>query len=402
MIRSGHDSLAAWWLLAILCWQLVGSVAAQDESAALRFTHLSVDAPLVDVLVNGQAVLTDVAFGDVTSYLILSVGRHEVVVYPHRLPERRSSPPAADGDAGASSSADNGSAERPRTPTRVLEPIVTFVTVEGGAYYTAMLTGFYEPPAEEGELGHLSIALRPDGTMMGVSGPRGYSAAFTGDQLLTGIQPGTYTVSAEHEGYLSVTYEVEVHARNTSTVSITLQEGEQEVDAAPEIIQHDQTPNVWRSLELHTVRDSLGSIPLPGTARVRVIHAAPTTLPLRVVATPVAYEESQEEEEAADAADADGEQANVDGETEVEAPQQPTEIGTVGYPGASSYATVAAGTYSISYFVSDTEQVALVLADMDLVAGAVYTFYLKSDAAGRQMQVLVTVDAIVGLQVLGR
>lgn len=401
-------------MLAISCWLLGGAVAAQDGSAAMRFTHLSVDAPLVDVLVNGRAVLTDVAFGDVTSYLILPAGRHEVTVFPHRLPERRRSSEAA-GEAGGSSRPDDGSeadsdreasAQRSRLPARSLEPIVSFVTLEGGAYYTAMLTGFYEPPAEEGELGHLSIAVRPDGASLRISGPRGYAAEFTGDQLLTGIQPGTYTVTAEHEGHLAATYEVEVQARNTSTVSITLQEGEEDEDAAAEIIQQERATSLWRSLELHAVRDAWGPIPRPGTARLRVIHAAPTALPLRVVATPVATPavdgEPQDDGDAADDADADGERNDADETPGSDATPQPTEIGTVGYPGATSYVTVAAGRYGISYFVGDTEQVALMLADVDLVAGAVYTFYLKSGPSGRRMQVLVTVDAIFGREVFGR
>jgi hypothetical protein len=51
-----------------------------QENVALRVAHLSPDAPNVDVLVDGSAVLEDVPFGAVSDYLSLSAGSYQVTV----------------------------------------------------------------------------------------------------------------------------------------------------------------------------------------------------------------------------------------------------------------------------------------------------------------------------------
>jgi hypothetical protein len=52
----------------------------QDDSAQVRVTHLSPDAPAVDVLVDGDPVLEDVEFGTVSDYLELPAGEHQVSI----------------------------------------------------------------------------------------------------------------------------------------------------------------------------------------------------------------------------------------------------------------------------------------------------------------------------------
>jgi hypothetical protein len=47
---------------------------------SLRVAHLSPDAPNVDVLVDGSAVLEDVPFGAVSDYLSLSAGSYQVTI----------------------------------------------------------------------------------------------------------------------------------------------------------------------------------------------------------------------------------------------------------------------------------------------------------------------------------
>jgi len=50
--------------------------------AMLRVAHLAPDAPNVDVAVDGMAVLTDVSFETVSSYLPLTTGEHQITVTP--------------------------------------------------------------------------------------------------------------------------------------------------------------------------------------------------------------------------------------------------------------------------------------------------------------------------------
>ncbi|WP_135806271.1 DUF4397 domain-containing protein [Halorussus marinus] len=54
--------------------------ASQDGTAEVRVAHMSPDAPAVDVLVDGDAVLEGVEFGAVSDYLELEAGDHEVVI----------------------------------------------------------------------------------------------------------------------------------------------------------------------------------------------------------------------------------------------------------------------------------------------------------------------------------
>lgn len=53
-----------------------------SDDAAVRVAHLSPDAPNVDVLVDGDAVLEDVAFGAVSDYLALAADTYTVTVTP--------------------------------------------------------------------------------------------------------------------------------------------------------------------------------------------------------------------------------------------------------------------------------------------------------------------------------
>ncbi|MBB6096729.1 hypothetical protein HNR42_000141 [Deinobacterium chartae] len=63
-------------LLFISALALLGSAYAQQ----LRVAHLSPDAPNVDVYLDGQKVLDNVAFKTVTPYVKVTAGEHAVVV----------------------------------------------------------------------------------------------------------------------------------------------------------------------------------------------------------------------------------------------------------------------------------------------------------------------------------
>lgn len=53
-----------------------------QESTFLRVAHVSPDAPPVDVYVDGEQVLSGVEFGNVSEYMTLSAGEHDVRVTP--------------------------------------------------------------------------------------------------------------------------------------------------------------------------------------------------------------------------------------------------------------------------------------------------------------------------------
>jgi hypothetical protein len=64
--------------------------AAADEtdvSSAVRVAHFSPDAPNVDILVDGEQVLADVAYGDVSPYLELEPGTYTVTIAAADDPE---------------------------------------------------------------------------------------------------------------------------------------------------------------------------------------------------------------------------------------------------------------------------------------------------------------------------
>ncbi len=80
--------LAAFLLVAGAFAALVGiatQARAQDETetdATVRVVHASSGAPNIDVLVDGQAIIQDLAFGTATDYFPLPDGDHKVQVVP--------------------------------------------------------------------------------------------------------------------------------------------------------------------------------------------------------------------------------------------------------------------------------------------------------------------------------
>ena len=203
--------------------------------------HLSPDAPLVDLVVDDELVLRDVAFSDVTGYLLLPAGEHELRVFAHRLPQELEV--GLDAAAGTSVGTGGVSGAPPRAAraTRTLEPVTLFVTLEAGAYYTLNYVGFYEPPPVEEERGALSVSVDPDDTIFTLVGPRGYNVTLQGDALQENLVPGGYTVSAQRAGYQSTTYEVEVQPNVTTTLSATLQRLQEPSEA---LEQPDLTTNL--------------------------------------------------------------------------------------------------------------------------------------------------------------
>jgi len=66
----------------LFAFAVVLPVGAQSSMAMVRVIHASPDAPAVDVYVDGNAVLTNVAFPAISNYLELPAGPHSVAVAP--------------------------------------------------------------------------------------------------------------------------------------------------------------------------------------------------------------------------------------------------------------------------------------------------------------------------------
>lgn len=58
----------------------VGASSAEEDEAGLRVAHASPDAPAVDVLVDGAAVIEGLEFRSVTDYLELATGEYDIAV----------------------------------------------------------------------------------------------------------------------------------------------------------------------------------------------------------------------------------------------------------------------------------------------------------------------------------
>jgi hypothetical protein len=58
----------------------VNPVGAEDGDAKLRAAHAVPDAPAVDVLVNGNVAVPDLAFGHVTGYLEVPAGEYDLAI----------------------------------------------------------------------------------------------------------------------------------------------------------------------------------------------------------------------------------------------------------------------------------------------------------------------------------
>jgi uncharacterized surface protein with fasciclin (FAS1) repeats len=72
-------------LVAVLLLSAIGFASAQDmmaEPARVRVAHFAVDAPAVDVFVNGEAVLEGVPYPAISGYLKVDEGTYSIAVAP--------------------------------------------------------------------------------------------------------------------------------------------------------------------------------------------------------------------------------------------------------------------------------------------------------------------------------
>lgn len=75
--------LAGWLATSLGVVADLGRAAtAQMQMASVRVVHASPDAPAVDVLVDGNRAITNLAFGQAAGYVDLAAGSHQVAVVP--------------------------------------------------------------------------------------------------------------------------------------------------------------------------------------------------------------------------------------------------------------------------------------------------------------------------------
>ncbi len=79
---------------------------------------------------------------------------------------------------------------------------------------------YVDPPET---LGYLNVNVNPESTDVVVTGPDGFSQTFTGNQLLTELEPGQYATSGTADGFVDQNSETNVVAGQTSTIYLALQ-----------------------------------------------------------------------------------------------------------------------------------------------------------------------------------
>lgn len=356
--------------LALASLSFLVAYAQNAELAGVRFVHLSPDTPLVDFILDEQAQQRDIEFGYVTSYFWLTPGRHEVTVYPHRAAEQSAALDMLDLQNVLSNE------DAPAPKIAPLEPFRIAIDLIGGVYYTVALAGFYTPPSATSELSSLSLELEP-GTSVRVIGPRSYLLTLETSETLQSLEPGQYTVDARRSGFKDVRYEVTLTAGERALLGITL-EGDISVQTPDESTLTETVPSPsWQRAQLYTFEDSYSSLPAPGQAQLRVVHAAPgiPSLELRLAELPVSDGATSE------AVDSDVAKAQ-------------TLIQNVSFPTSTNYVNVKSGEHMIELVLAGSDFSVMSLP-AELSSGAMYTFYLGSSLSGEVLTPVPSIDAVL-------
>jgi hypothetical protein len=326
--------------------------ATNDEQAiaAVRLAHVSPDAPLLDLVIDGRLRLQDINFTQLSSYILLPAGEHDLRVQPHR-------PPAATSAAQS----------QPQAP----EPLITTVTLEPGGYYTLVVSGFFDPPPSQDELGALEISIEAE-TSAVITGPRAYANTLAESTTLNELFPGTYTITASREGFKTTQYEAEVRPNDTTTLSVVLQantEGEA-AEEAPLPNTERNTGLEWRKVQLQLYKDELTGFPPPGSVFMRVIHASPVTPAVAV--TLVRRGQNAEASEPI--------------------------LTDLTYPNEVTYLPVEASQVNFRLQDVATGETITELQNLELHAGTLYTFYIVANRDDNFVSVIPTIDAVLAGQ----
>jgi hypothetical protein len=336
--------------------------------AAVRLAHVSPDAPLLDLLVDGKLRFQDVNFTALSSYLVLPAGEHELRVQPHR--------------------ASNNSSTEASNKIQAPEPFIISVTLEPGRYYTLVASGFFDPPPAQDELGALSLSMT-EGTSASVTGPRAYATTLTESSELTELLPGTYTITASQEGFKTAQYEAEVRPNETALLSIALQassDGETSEEAVAAVNNSMTSGNnsttsgpEWHKVQVQLYEDELSGFPPAGSVYLRVIHASPVTPSVSVVL--VRREQAESGTDKSNSGQAKDTSEPI--------------VTNLAYPNKVDYLSVAAGRVSLRLQDATTNQVMTELENLELRAGTIYTFFVVGTRDDNFVSLIPTLDAIL-------
>jgi hypothetical protein len=335
-------------LAALLC---VLAQGLAQPMAALRLGHLSPDAPRMDLVVDNQLFLRDVVYGQITTYSALPAGQHEISVFPHRLPN--APPPALE---------EGGEAVR----ARALEPITMLIDLDDGEYYTLAISGLYQQPQDGGATGALTIDVDPAEASVQVRGPIGYSIGFAGDRLLEELEPGSYSVRAEHAAYQPASFEVEVRAGETASIAISLQQGDERETTPARPASTAGATSGWRPVELHAFRDDLGQLPPPGGSRVRLLHMSPATRSVDLLAIP---------------SDGGGEPVVL--------------ASGLSYPNGSAYGHLPGSEYTLQLRLAGTDAILAEVRNLSIEPGGSYTLFMVREPSDNYLRLIPAVDLLL-------
>ncbi len=84
--RLGRVLILAAALVAMFAVSVLPAAADSHNNARVRVVHASPDAPAVDILVNGNRAITNLAFPNGTDYVSLTAGQYRVQVVPAGQP----------------------------------------------------------------------------------------------------------------------------------------------------------------------------------------------------------------------------------------------------------------------------------------------------------------------------
>jgi hypothetical protein len=234
---------AGFCLLALGLLDAPQPSAAQGALARVRFMHAAPDAPAVDVLVDDEAVVENLAFPTIGAYLSLPAGSHRISVQP-----------AAQPAAAALLMTDvTFAADRAYTAIAVSEPTAALTVVEDDLTAPAAGTARIRV-----------IHMSPDAPGVDI-------AALNGPTLFTDV---AYTEHSAYQEIAAGSYNLRAVAASATTVIVQLPNTTLQAGTIYDLIPAGRLANIQVQIATYTPADVPSTDPattmqptLPGTGR---------------------------------------------------------------------------------------------------------------------------------------
>lgn len=169
---------------------MMHNIVGSPQSARVRVIHASPDAPNVDVYVNGNRILQDVPYKQVSNYMSLPAGRYQVDVYP------------------------TGDMVSTVISRKVdVEPGKSYILVAGGTLDKIRLLTFEnQPQVPSGETKVRFIHLSPDAPAVDIAVPKG-------DVVFPNV---SFRQATNYLGLSPMTVDLEARVAGTKNVALSL------------------------------------------------------------------------------------------------------------------------------------------------------------------------------------